>query len=366
MRRSFRIFLALALAVIMTVGSAAYAEPRSNGSGEDSGNAVEPYKQQQAYRWDPFARFFRFYDLPAEFLVQFHASGATSSGDEEGQEIKAGLPMNETSGEGVLTLSEEELAAAAQVLAGKVVGLDPGHQIVPDFGLEAVAPGSECTKIRQSEGGYGIRSKVPEHRINLLVALKLRALLESCGASVVMTRTGSDVSLSNIERAKLMNENSATFWIRIHCNYSNNTDQSGASVLIPSEAVTPDIYAYSRYLGECVGATFGAATEMPNMNLVSLDNQSGFNWSDIPVIALEMGYLSNAQDDAMLNSDAYQTRCAIGIFNGIVSYFAGITPADTSEAPESAVQFPENEPTSNSGNQEEPVEPAPSSGDEKE
>jgi N-acetylmuramoyl-L-alanine amidase len=360
MRRSFRILLALVLAVITTVSSVAYAEPMSDGSGEDSGDAEEPSRQGQAYRWDPFARFFRLFDLPADFLVQLENS-ATESSAQEDQTGNAVLSQ-EMPEESVLSLTEEEIAAAAQVLAGRVIGLDPGHQTVPDFGLEAVSPGSEYTKIRQSEGCYGVRSKVPEYRINLLVALKLCALLGSCGASVVMTRTDSDVSLSNIDRAMMMNDRDAALWIRIHCNYSTNADQNGACVLIPSESVTPGIYAYSLYLGECVGGTFAAATGAPGTSLVSLDNQTGFNWSDIPVIALEMGYLSNAQGDALLNSDAYQTRCAIGIFNGIVKYFTGITPTDASETPEPAEQPQENEQPNDPDDQQEPAEPAPGHG----
>jgi N-acetylmuramoyl-L-alanine amidase len=365
MRRSFRILLALVLAVITTVSSVAYAEPLSDGSGEDSGDAEEPSQQGQTYRWDPFARFFRFFDLRADFLVKLENS-ATGSPEQEENHTDNAVLSQEMPEESILSLTEEEIAAATQVLAGRIIGLDPGHQAIPDFGLEAVSPGSEYTKFRQSEGCYGVRSKVPEYRINLLVALKLCALLENCGASVVMTRTDSDVSLSNIDRATMMGDRDAALWIRIHCNYSTNADQNGACVLIPSESITPGIYAYSLYLGECVGGTFAEATGAPGTNLVSLDNQTGFNWSDIPVIALEMGYLSNAQDDALLNSDAYQARCAIGIFNGIVKYFIGITPADASETPEPAEQPQENEQPNDPGDQQEPAEPVPGHGNGKE
>ncbi len=211
-------------------------------------------------------------------------------------------------------------------LAGRVIGLDPGHQETADSGLEQMAPYSRRTKERQSSGGTGVKTGVPEHKINLLIAMKLRDLLEAEGATVVMTRETSDVSLSNIERAMRMNEANVDIWIRLHCASASSARQSGASVLVPSRTYGTAIYKDSLRLGQCVYDSFGKATESPMLALRALMDQTGFNWSESPVIAVEMGLLSNPQEDIRLNRDSYQTSCALGVFNGVLDYFEA--PAD--------------------------------------
>lgn len=333
MKRSLRILLILVLAAIMAVGSVALADPAENGSGEDSGDAGDANRRNRSYYYDPFLRYFRLFDLPVAIRVRLDLGGADETGDAAEASGDTFAAAGDDAAEGWPALTEEALAQAAKALAGKVIGLDPGHQCVPDLGLEAIAPGSNLEKIRQSAGCAGIRSGAPEYRINLLVAQKLRQLLEACGATVVMTRVTSEVSLSNIERAAMMNESGAAIWIRLHCNASRDYDQSGACVLLPSESVTPEIYPESLHLGECIALAFAQATEGAAAPLVPLDNQAGFNWSRIPVVTLEMGYLTNAKDDALLNSDAYQARCALGIFDGMVRYFLSITPPEDAAAP---------------------------------
>lgn len=333
MKRALRMMLCLLLAVLMCAGSVANADNNVAGTGEDSGadDLVSP-RANHSY-WGPLSRFFRLFDMPATLRVLLEADNAepallpqTTAAPASPQEATQMPPAP----------TQEDLAHAAEILAGVVIGLDPGHQSEADFGLEAIAPDSELKKIRQSEGCYGVRTRVPEARINLLVAQKVQALLESCGATVVMSRTSGAVSLSNIERALMMNQSGAALWLRIHCNSCADAQVSGSCMLIPSSNLTPAIYEQSLALGQCIGEAFGTAAGGFSVPLVALENQAGFNWSTIPVAAIEMGYLSNASDDAQLNSDAYLTSCAIGIFNGIVDYvsraaFANPDPAQLGE-----------------------------------
>ncbi|MCE5236462.1 MAG: N-acetylmuramoyl-L-alanine amidase [Eubacteriales bacterium] len=215
--------------------------------------------------------------------------------------------------------------AAAEALAGRVIGIDPGHQQFADIALERISPASGLLKPRMSGGATGVKTGAEESLINLLIALKLQKLLADAGATVVMTRTSQDVSLSNADRASLMNQENVELWIRLHCDASTDANVSGACALIPSPSETPKTYEPSLALAEAVLNAFCAATGAKDLGITPLDSQTGFNWSKSPVISLEMGHLSNACDDVHLNRDAYQSVCAKGIFDGLAAYFAAQT-----------------------------------------
>lgn len=214
-------------------------------------------------------------------------------------------------------------------LSGIVIGIDPGHQLTADARLEEIAPNVERTKPRQSPGGTGVKTGTPEHRINLLIAEKLRDLLIAEGATVIMTRQSADVSLSNKERALLMNEAGVDVWVRLHCDSASSARESGARVLIPSRTYNAPIYRSSFFLGKCLQGSFADATGAAMLPLRALMDQTGFNFSEAPVAAVEMGMLSNPRDDIRLSRDSYQTSCAAGICNGLIDYFA--LSADTEE-----------------------------------
>lgn len=215
----------------------------------------------------------------------------------------------------------ESQADKASGLNGKTIGIDAGHQKFRDNEPEPIGPGSKRTKIRMSEGSKGIKTGTAEYKITLIVALKLSKLLKEAGAEVVMTRTTNDANLSNKERAEMMNRAEVDIWIRLHCDASNSSRQNGARVIIPSDKSNPDIYNESKALGESVLESFCEETGAKNNSITKRSDQTGFNWSSRPVITLEMGYLSNVQDDLKLNRDSYQNDCAEGIFIGVIDYF---------------------------------------------
>ena len=51
------------------------------------------------------------------------------------------------------------------------------------------------------------------------------------------------------------------------------------------------------------------------------DDMTGFNWSTVPVILIEMGFMSNAEEDKLLATDDYRNKLAKGLYNGCVSFF---------------------------------------------
>lgn len=251
----------------------------------------------------------------------------------------------------------EEYDFSSDDLSGLTIGIDPGHQLIADDELEPIAPGSPLSKVKQSSGSVGVKSGTGEHTINLIIANKLAELLRLSGADVIMSRTDADVSVSNSERAKMMNDAKVDFWIRLHCENAQDANTSGCTVLIPSAgmlfsgALSPSkqkgtgrgtgargadegvtaadcIYIKSLALAAAVIKEFCTFTGAQPLGIVSLSDQTGFNYSDSPVIAIEMGCLSNEADDIRLNRAAYQDACAFGVYRGINQYAAMIESGD--------------------------------------
>lgn len=239
-----------------------------------------------------------------------------------GPQTQAAYNFAILSGSGLFSSDSVREKGSTNALSGCVIGIDPGHQQVQDRTLEVMGPDTDRTKARMSAGSKGVKTGTEEYSINLQVALKLQSLLEQAGATVVMTRTKNDVSISNRERAGMMNKAGVDVWIRLHCDSSGSADQSGARVLVPSRSNNAEIYRESLRLGKSIIESFCRVTEAKKRAISARTDQTGFNWSEVPVVALEMGYLSNVIEDTKLNSDAYQAACAQGIFDGLVEYFA--------------------------------------------
>jgi N-acetylmuramoyl-L-alanine amidase len=218
-------------------------------------------------------------------------------------------------------------------LSGRKIGLDPGHQASANSEREPVSPNSSETKAKVSSGTQGRFTRVAEYVINLQVALKLKGKLEALGATVVMTRETHDVNISNAERARMMNDNGVNCWLRIHANGNDNPAVYGMETLVPKSGClnTADasVYEASVRLGQTLqSAAYASAATQPgfvtkDLGLSYRSDQTGFNWSSRPVCNIEMGYMTNKDEDEHLVADDYQERIAQGLANGFVSYFGG-------------------------------------------
>lgn len=205
----------------------------------------------------------------------------------------------------------------------KIIVLDPGHQAVQDKDKEPLGPGSEVMKNKVSSGTRGIETKVYEYELNLVVSLKLRDRLIEEGFDVVMTRTGHDVSISNKERAEMANDAEADIFIRIHANGSENQDKKGIMTIYPSEDnpfvshLSEESYRLSKDLhDEMIRETQGEST-----GINAMDNMVGINWSKVPVSIVELGYMSNVEEDLKLSTEEYQVQLVEGMVKGIQKYF---------------------------------------------
>lgn len=200
----------------------------------------------------------------------------------------------------------------------KVVVLDPGHGNRSNLEKEAIYPGASELKIKDGGGAEGINSRTPEYAIAMGITVKLKGLLENKGYTVIMTKTTPQESPGNIERAEVGNKNNADLAIRIHADSSESSNVSGASMLVPAPiGYAKDISVISRKYGQIVLEGLINEVGMKNKGVVERDDLTGFNWSKVPVILVETGFLSNPQEDKLLNTEEYQSKIAKGLFNGI-------------------------------------------------
>ena len=215
--------------------------------------------------------------------------------------------------------ADEALEPAEELrLSGVSIGIDPGHQAHANSEREPMAPGSGEMKAKVSSGTQGVSTRIPEYVTNLEVSLKLREALEALGATVYMTRETHDVDISNMERALMFNDLGVDLVLRIHCNGSNNSGANGAGT-------------YARRTGEkqeeCERAAtlvldaLCEATGARRDGVFINDNYTGQNWSTVPCIMVEMGFMSNAEEDRKLNDPDYQDLLAAGMVEGICQYF---------------------------------------------
>lgn len=221
-------------------------------------------------------------------------------------------------------------AATAHMLDGVTIGIDPGHQQTADAITEPNAPDSAIVTAKATMGTRGVVSNVCEYQVNLDVCIQLATLLREAGAAVYLTRTTSDVHLSNRERAQILNDNLVDLAIGVHCNGTDDETVQGAFMLVPSESCTTR-YAESLGAAKVIIARYCSITGITMQKhdgLMQRSDLTFFNWCTRPVVCIEMGYLTNPDEDAHLTDTTFQSKMARGIFEGILAYFSdtGTTP----------------------------------------
>lgn len=211
---------------------------------------------------------------------------------------------------------------------GYVIVIDPGHQEKGNSEKEPVGPGATETKAKVSSGTASRFNGYPEYKVNMEVALKLRQILLERGYTVIMTRTGNAVNISNIERATIANDAHADAFVRLHCNGSENNTFHGIGIYYqtPNNPYNGDLHGEAKALNSCLLEHMLSATGARRDGLIESDTYSGINWCKVPAGLVEMGYMTNQEEDAMLQDQAYQQKLAVGIADGIDEFVSTRAP----------------------------------------
>jgi len=215
-----------------------------------------------------------------------------------------------------------------------VIVIDPGHG-----GEENGAEGQRGTK---------------EKDITLAVAQKLRDLLtKNQSLSVIMTRD-TDTTVTLQERADIANSNGGDLYVSIHCNAFEDDDVSGSQTFFLAAAMNDEARATAMLENKSVMLESGNSEDnyQDDLDFILLDlmqteylsesqdlakmvqselgdelkiksrgvDQAGFfvlNKVFMPSVLVEMAFISNKKDEALLKKDAFQQKAAEAIYKGI-------------------------------------------------
>lgn len=164
-------------------------------------------------------------------------------------------------------------------------------------------------------GALGFDSAHTEAAQNLALAQKLKAELQSIGATVIMTRE-SNVTSSNDDKIKMLKALKPDYCIAIHHNSTDkNKNKNGFSAHFS--------LPFSKKAAELIWS---------NTVNSALYKNTGLNWhyyymsrsSYCPVILTENGYMSNSYDYANIINENYNVGKAKAMTKGIAQYFLSI------------------------------------------
>lgn len=186
-------------------------------------------------------------------------------------------------------------AGVGQFLAGQVIVIDPGHGGRPG----AVGP-----------------TGLMEKDVVLDVSLRVTDMLRQAGATVILTRdTDSNVSLT--QRVAIAEAANAHIFVSIHANAHINTTIGGTETYFFQNSATAPA---SRLLAELFQKELVQALGLRDIG-VKHGNFHVIRETTMPSVLLELAFISNAQEEALMRTNDFRQNSAAAIFRGIEAYF---------------------------------------------
>lgn len=166
-----------------------------------------------------------------------------------------------------------------------------------------------------------------EKDINLVIAYKLKSLLESQDYEVCMTRTDAEglytPGSSNMKvedmrkRCEIITEAMPVFTVSIHQNSYPKEYVKGAQVFYYGQSKEGE--ALAKKIQESLVARVD-----PNNHRKEKANESYYllKKTPTPTVIVECGFLSNSEEAKLLNTEEFQDKVAYGIMMGILQYLS--------------------------------------------
>lgn len=192
----------------------------------------------------------------------------------------------------------------AFLLAGVTIVIDPGHG-GPDTG--AIGPA-------------GTREK----NNTLAIGLKLAGLLRSAGAQVIMTRStdvtpaeGTYSELSDLQaRVKIANDQNADLYISLHNDAFSNPDVGGISTFYSSSS---PVATQSQALATSIQSELVKAISLNSRGVKDAAFYVIKN-TKMPAVLVEVGFISNPTEEQLLLTSDFQSKAALGVYQGILRF----------------------------------------------
>ena len=170
---------------------------------------------------------------------------------------------------------------------------------------------------------------ITEASINLSIVKKVQKLLEEAGNTVILTRTTDDaiydegsntirqMKVSDIKnRVKIGNESSADIFVSIHLNKIPQKKYWGWQTFFKEGNED------SKKLATCVQEGISKTIDKKNKRkALKIKNIYIVDHINIPITIVECGFLSNNEEEKLLQTEEYQNKLAQGIYLGIIDYF---------------------------------------------
>lgn len=168
-----------------------------------------------------------------------------------------------------------------------------------------------------------------ESELNLDIVLKLQKLLEASNCTVILTRSDEngiyestaetirEQKVSDMKsRADIANNSNAEMFVSIHMNKLEQTKYSGWQTFYKNKDET------SKEIAENIQTSLNYFIKKENSRTIK--SISGIYLTknvEIPLVIVECGFLSNEEENKLLQTDDYQNELAWSIYIGIMDYF---------------------------------------------
>ena len=184
-------------------------------------------------------------------------------------------------------------------------------------------------------GGYDPGASyfgISEKSLTLAIQSRVKAKLEAEGYQVVTTRT-SDTYVDLTDRSRAANASESDIFVSIHINASGSSAAQGIETYYyqpyaeyPSRInatyhANPTRLSMSDTLANAIQSSLINATGAQNQG-VKRRTFAVLRETTAPAVLLELGFLSNPQEAARLNTSAYQETLANAIVAGIKRYYS--------------------------------------------